>query len=62
MSDTMVSRSLRIKPTTLKRLEALAKDNNMGITVYIRSVLEHHVAPSVTLANLPEAPAGSTLF
>lgn len=40
---TMVSRSLRIKPETLKVLQTQAEDKGMGITVYIRFLLEKHV-------------------
>jgi len=43
MSNTMVSRSLRIKPTTLSYLERLAKEENTGITVFIRQILENFV-------------------
>ena len=43
MSNTMVSRSLRIKPTTLFYLERLAKEENTGITVFIRQILENFV-------------------
>jgi len=39
----MVSRSLRIKPTTLSYLERLAKEENTGITVFIRQILENFV-------------------
>jgi len=39
----MVSRSLRIKPTTLFYLERLAKEENTGITVFIRQILENFV-------------------
>lgn len=42
-NQTMVSRSLRIKPDTLKVLEQEAKDAGLGITVFIRFLLESHV-------------------
>jgi hypothetical protein len=39
-SNAMVSRSLRLKKETLDVLHEQAKKNNLGITVYIRTVLE----------------------
>lgn len=42
-TQTMVSRSLRIKPTTLVLLQEEAKNKNLGITVLIRQILENHV-------------------
>lgn len=41
---TMVSRSLRIKPETLRTLEKQAKETGLGITVFIRQILENHVS------------------
>jgi hypothetical protein len=43
MEDTkvpMVSRSLRLKKSTLEVLQVEADKNDLGITVYIRRVLE----------------------
>lgn len=42
-NQTMVSRSLRIKPTTLTLLQEEAKNKGLGITVLIRQILENHV-------------------
>lgn len=39
-SNAMVSRSLRLKKDTLKVLQEQADKNGLGITVYIRTVLE----------------------
>lgn len=45
MSDqAMVSRSLRLKKDTLSVLQEEATNMNMGITVFIRYILEKHVA------------------
>lgn len=41
--NTMVSRSLRIKPETLDVLKREAENLGLGITVYIRFLLEKHV-------------------
>jgi hypothetical protein len=38
--EAMVSRSLRIKRETLEVLQREADKNDLGITVYIRTVLE----------------------
>lgn len=39
-SKAMVSRSLRLRRDTLEILHREAEKNNLGITVYIRTVLE----------------------
>jgi len=39
-SEAMVSRSLRLKKSTLDVLHREAEKNGLGITVYIRTVLE----------------------
>lgn len=40
----MVSRSLRLRKDTLEVLHELAQEQQMGITVFIRTVLESLVA------------------
>jgi len=39
-SEAMVSRSLRLRKDTLQVLHREAEKKNLGITVYIRTVLE----------------------
>lgn len=43
-STAMVSRSLRLKKDTLEVLQEEANKYDMGITVYIRYLLEKHVS------------------
>lgn len=50
-SNAMVSRSLRLKKDTLKVLQEQADLQGLGITVYIRKVLESLVE---NLAAIPE--------
>lgn len=42
-TQTMVSRSLRIKPDTLTFLHKRAEEKGLGITVLIREILEDYV-------------------
>lgn len=53
-STAMLSRSLRIRKDTLDVLTAEAEAAGMGITVYIRHILEQHVATMQLLASLGE--------
>jgi len=53
--QVMVSRSLRLRPDTLKVLEAEAIQMGKGITVHIRDILEGHVATNVLLKDLVAA-------
>lgn len=46
----MVSRSLRLRKDTLEVLHELAQEQGVGITVFIRMVLEALVAERVKLA------------
>lgn len=45
--EAMVSRSLRLRKDTLEELHELAKERGVGITVYIRMVLEALVANTI---------------
>lgn len=51
-NKAMVSRSLRLKESTLKVLEKEAKQMGLGITVHIRGILENHVATGELLVSL----------
>lgn len=51
-SNAMVSRSLRLHRSTLDELLRQANDVDMGITVYIRHILEKHVETEKFLKNL----------
>lgn len=42
-STAMVSRSLRLHKETILQLEEMARYSEMGITVYIRHILESYV-------------------
>ncbi len=42
-SKRMESRSIRLKPDTLRELKNLADKSGKGITVYMREILERHV-------------------
>lgn len=53
-NEPMVSRSLRIKKDTLKVLEKMAEDSSMGITVYIRFLLENYVTASQNLEKVQQ--------
>ena len=57
-STAMVSRSLRLRKDTLDVLHELAQEQNMGITVYIRAVLESLVAERKKLQEGYEALNG----
>lgn len=48
----MVSRSLRLRPDTLKVLEKEAVQMGKGITVHIRDILEAHVSTKELLETL----------
>lgn len=39
----MESRSIRLSPSILTELKKLADKNGLGITVYMREILERHV-------------------
>lgn len=54
-STAMLSRSLRIRKETLDALTEEAKAVGMGITVYIRHILEQQVATTKLLASLTNA-------
>lgn len=54
MSNRMVSRSLRLKTDTLDELKTLADNHHMGITVFIRYVLEQYVETDKLLKNLAD--------
>lgn len=51
----MVSRSLRLKTDTLKDLQKLADDHKMGITVFIRYVLEQYVETDKLIKQLTDS-------
>lgn len=51
-NEPMVSRSMRIGKDTLAALEKMAEEANMGITVYIRFLLENYVTASKNIAQL----------
>lgn len=50
--QVMVSRSLRLRPDTLKVLETEALRMGKGITVHIRDILEAHVSTNELLEGL----------
>ncbi len=43
MSNAMKSRSVRLSENTLKDLQIMADEVGIGITVYIRKILEEYV-------------------
>lgn len=55
-SQAMLSRSLRIDKPTLEILEAAARERDLGITVYIRMILQSFAA---NLAITEEAESDS---
>lgn len=54
-SNAMVSRSLRLHRSTLEELQEQAKSLDMGITVFIRHILEKHVETEQFLKDLKDA-------
>lgn len=53
-SNAMVSRSVRLKTDTLDHLKELANEKGVGITVYIRMVLESVVENAVKISPVQE--------
>lgn len=51
-SKRMESRSIRLRPDTLKELKRLSEKNGKGITVYMREVLERHIDTEAFLTSL----------
>jgi len=55
MSDDqkrMESRSIRLRPDTLRELKRLSEKSGKGITVYMREVLERHIETEAFLSTL----------
>lgn len=53
-SNAMLSRSVRLRQNTLDNLKALADEKGVGITVYIRMVLESVVENAVKISPVQE--------
>jgi len=53
-SNAMLSRSVRLRKDTLDNLQKLADEMGVGITVYIRKVLESVVDNAVTISPVQE--------
>lgn len=45
-NEAMLSRSVRLKKTTLDSLKIQSEELGIGITVLIRKILERHVSPT----------------
>lgn len=60
--QVMVSRSLRLRPDTLKVLETEALKMGKGITVHIRDILEAHVSTNELLEGLLLATTQTETF